>query len=170
RRGRERRGDAAHELRVARAHPRAVPGRRLDDLPEPRRDPGGPPAAHHGRARGAAGGHRGRRAVDARVSRAPALLTRPHGRDHYARAPNDCDIMLDEQTTGPDLLPERPPEHSVDALVAGGGMAGASAAATLSAMRWNVLLVEPGLDPAKRLAGELIHPPGVSDLAELGLL
>jgi len=78
--------------------------------------------------------------------------------------------MLDEQTTGPDLRPERPPEHSVDALVAGGGMAGASAAAALSAMRWNVLLVEPGLDPAKRLAGELIHPPGVSDLAELGLL
>ena len=30
--------------------------------------------------------------------------------------------------------------------------------------------MEPGLDSTKRLAGELIHPPGVNDLAELGLL
>ena len=30
-------------------------------------------------------------------------------------------------------------------------------------------MVEPGLDRTKRLAGELIHPPGVTDLAALGL-
>jgi 2-polyprenyl-6-methoxyphenol hydroxylase-like FAD-dependent oxidoreductase len=55
-----------------------------------------------------------------------------------------------------------------DVVVAGGGVAGVSVAAALQEFR--VLLVEPGLDNTKRLAGELIHPPGASDLAELGLL
>jgi 2-polyprenyl-6-methoxyphenol hydroxylase-like FAD-dependent oxidoreductase len=32
-----------------------------------------------------------------------------------------------------------------------------------------VLVIEPGLDRTKRLAGELIHPPGVADLEALGL-
>jgi 2-polyprenyl-6-methoxyphenol hydroxylase-like FAD-dependent oxidoreductase len=59
---------------------------------------------------------------------------------------------------------------AVDAVVAGGGTAGASVAAALAALGWEVVLVEPGLDSTKRLAGELIHPPGVNDLAELGLL
>jgi squalene monooxygenase len=63
-----------------------------------------------------------------------------------------------------------PVTRAVDALVAGGGMAGATVAAALSRFGFEVLLVEPGLDGAKRLAGELIHPPGASDLAELGLL
>jgi len=57
-----------------------------------------------------------------------------------------------------------------DVVVAGGGVAGVSVAAALQEFGHHVLLVEPGLDSAKRLAGELIHPPGVSDLAELGLL
>lgn len=57
-----------------------------------------------------------------------------------------------------------------DVVIAGGGIAGASVAAALGELGYAVLLVEPGLDSAKRLAGELIHPPGVSDLAELGLL
>src|SRR6266704_2962800 len=57
-----------------------------------------------------------------------------------------------------------------DVVITGGGVAGASAAAALGEFGYRVLLVEPGLDPAKRLAGELIHPPGVSDLADLGLL
>jgi 2-polyprenyl-6-methoxyphenol hydroxylase-like FAD-dependent oxidoreductase len=57
-----------------------------------------------------------------------------------------------------------------DAVVAGGGVAGVSVAAALQALGHRVLLVEPGLDSTKRLAGELIHPPGASDLAELGLL
>ena len=49
-------------------------------------------------------------------------------------------------------------------------MAGASVAAALGELGYAVLLAEPGLDGAKRLAGELIHPPGASDLAQLGLL
>ncbi|MGH7391763.1 MAG: FAD-dependent monooxygenase [Candidatus Rokuibacteriota bacterium] len=57
-----------------------------------------------------------------------------------------------------------------DVLIAGGGMAGAAAAAALGGLGLQVLVVEPGLDSAKRLAGELIHPPGTTDLAELGLL
>jgi 2-polyprenyl-6-methoxyphenol hydroxylase-like FAD-dependent oxidoreductase len=57
-----------------------------------------------------------------------------------------------------------------DVVVAGGGVAGVSVAAALQQLGSRVLLVEPGLDNAKRLAGELIHPPGASDLAELGLL
>ncbi len=57
-----------------------------------------------------------------------------------------------------------------DAVVAGGGVAGVAVAVALQEFGHRVLLVEPGLDNTKRLAGELIHPPGASDLAELGLL
>src|SRR5689334_20646978 len=57
-----------------------------------------------------------------------------------------------------------------DVIIAGGGAAGVAMAAALAEFGYDVLIVEPGLDRAKRLAGELIHPPGVSDLNELGLL
>jgi 2-polyprenyl-6-methoxyphenol hydroxylase-like FAD-dependent oxidoreductase len=57
-----------------------------------------------------------------------------------------------------------------DVIVAGGGLAGASVAAALGEFGYRVLIVEPGLDNSKRLAGELIHPPGTTDLSELGLL
>jgi 2-polyprenyl-6-methoxyphenol hydroxylase-like FAD-dependent oxidoreductase len=57
-----------------------------------------------------------------------------------------------------------------DVVVAGGGLAGVSVAAALQEIGQRVLLIEPGIDSTKRLAGELIHPPGASDLAELGLL
>ena len=49
-------------------------------------------------------------------------------------------------------------------------MAGASVAAALGELGYAVLVAEPGLDGGKRLAGELIHPPGASDLSQLGLL
>ena len=35
-------------------------------------------------------------------------------------------------------------------------------AAALAEFGYHILIVEPGLDHSKRLAGELIHPPGVS--------
>src|SRR5688572_8972140 len=57
-----------------------------------------------------------------------------------------------------------------DVIVAGGGIAGTAVAAALSEFNYNILVVEPGLDHAKRLAGELIHPPGVTNLESLGLL
>ena len=57
-----------------------------------------------------------------------------------------------------------------DVIIAGGGLAGASVAAALGEFGYRILIVEPGLDNTKRLAGELIHPPGAHDLAELGLL
>jgi 2-polyprenyl-6-methoxyphenol hydroxylase-like FAD-dependent oxidoreductase len=57
-----------------------------------------------------------------------------------------------------------------DVVIGGGGTAGSSVAAALGEFGYEVLIVEPGLDGSKRLAGELIHPPGVTDLAELGLL
>lgn len=59
---------------------------------------------------------------------------------------------------------------SADVVIAGGGVAGASVAAALGEFGYSVIVVEPGIDEARRLAGELIHPPGVSALAELGLL
>jgi 2-polyprenyl-6-methoxyphenol hydroxylase-like FAD-dependent oxidoreductase len=40
----------------------------------------------------------------------------------------------------------------------------------MASLDFNVLIVEPGLDNTKRLAGELIHPPGVAALRELGLM
>jgi squalene monooxygenase len=59
--------------------------------------------------------------------------------------------------------------RTADVVVAGGGFAGASVAAALGESGYEVLVVEPGLDRTKRLAGELIHPPGATDLATLGL-
>ncbi|MBS0642667.1 MAG: FAD-dependent monooxygenase [Proteobacteria bacterium] len=58
----------------------------------------------------------------------------------------------------------------VDVVVAGGGVAGSTAAAALAALGWSVLIVEPGQHPERRLAGELIHPAGVAGLETLGLL
>ncbi|MEJ0019568.1 MAG: FAD-dependent monooxygenase [Acetobacteraceae bacterium] len=58
----------------------------------------------------------------------------------------------------------------VDAVVAGGGVAGSSTAAALAALGWSVLIVEPGQHDDRRLSGELIHPAGVAGLARLGLL
>ena len=57
-----------------------------------------------------------------------------------------------------------------DVIIAGGGVAGSAVAAALGEFGYRVLLIEPGLQYAKRLAGELIHPPGVSYLSKLGLL
>ena len=56
-----------------------------------------------------------------------------------------------------------------DVIVAGGGIAGAAVTAALSEFGYRILIVEPGLDHSRRLAGELIHPPGVSNLKDLGL-
>jgi squalene monooxygenase len=59
---------------------------------------------------------------------------------------------------------------SNDVIIAGGGVAGSAVAAALGEFGCRVLLIEPGLRHPRRLAGELIHPPGVSDLSKLGLL
>lgn len=63
-----------------------------------------------------------------------------------------------------------PPARPIDAIIAGGGVAGSVVAAALAGLGLDVLVVEPGLDSSKRLAGELIHPPGTADLARFGLL
>jgi len=58
----------------------------------------------------------------------------------------------------------------VDVLIAGGGVAGVAAAAALSQLGLNILIIEPGPSFGRRLAGELIHPPGIEGLRQLGLL
>jgi len=58
----------------------------------------------------------------------------------------------------------------VDVVIAGGAIAGAAAAAALSQLGLRILIVEPDPDQGRRLAGELIHPPGIEGLRELGLL
>jgi len=58
----------------------------------------------------------------------------------------------------------------VDVLIAGGGVAGAAAAAAMSQLGLTIQIIEPGPSHGRRLAGELIHPPGVDGLRELGLL
>lgn len=58
----------------------------------------------------------------------------------------------------------------VDVLIAGGGVAGVAAAAALSQLGLNILIIEPGPSFGRRLAGELIHPPGIDGLRQLGLL
>jgi squalene monooxygenase len=59
---------------------------------------------------------------------------------------------------------------SWDVIIAGGGFAGSTLAASLANGQRRVLLLEArsGQDP--RFRGELIHPPGVSVLERLGLL
>jgi 2-polyprenyl-6-methoxyphenol hydroxylase-like FAD-dependent oxidoreductase len=63
-------------------------------------------------------------------------------------------------------------EHTdtVDVLIAGGGVAGSASAAALSQLGLRILIVEPSPAYGRRLAGELIHPPGIDGLCELGLL
>ncbi len=61
-------------------------------------------------------------------------------------------------------------QQKFDVLIAGGGVAGAAAAAALSPLGLRILIVEPGPSHGRRLAGELIHPPGVDGLCQLGLL
>src|SRR6516165_9872047 len=58
----------------------------------------------------------------------------------------------------------------IDVIVGGGGVAGTAAAAAIQQLGYRVMLVEPGVNHERRLAGELFHPPGVAGLAELGLL
>ena len=58
----------------------------------------------------------------------------------------------------------------VDVLIAGGSVAGVATAAALSKLGLNILIIEPGSAHGRRLAGELIHPPGIDGLCELGLL
>lgn len=60
--------------------------------------------------------------------------------------------------------------EEVDVLIAGGGVAGVATAAALSQLGLNILIVEPGPAFGRRLAGELIHPPGIDGLRKLGLL
>lgn len=63
-----------------------------------------------------------------------------------------------------------PRAEPVDVLVIGGSIAGAATAAALSPLGLRILIVEPDPAHGRRLAGELIHPPGVEGLCRLGLL
>ncbi len=63
-----------------------------------------------------------------------------------------------------------PDFEDLDVLIAGGGVAGSATAAALSQLGLKVLIIEPDPDHGRRLAGELIHPPGIDGLCELGLL
>ena len=53
-------------------------------------------------------------------------------------------------------------------MVVGAGTAGCAAAAALGELGLETLVVEPGMDRSKQLAGELMHPAGASDLRALG--
>jgi 2-polyprenyl-6-methoxyphenol hydroxylase-like FAD-dependent oxidoreductase len=60
-------------------------------------------------------------------------------------------------------------KNEFDVVIAGGGVAGIAVTAALTEFGYRILIIEPGVDHSRRLAGELIHPPGVTDL-RLGLL
>jgi flavin-dependent dehydrogenase len=59
--------------------------------------------------------------------------------------------------------------HEVDALVVGGGPAGATAAALLARAGWRVLLVEKQRFPRRKVCGEFISETSWPLLQELGL-
>ena len=68
-----------------------------------------------------------------------------------------------------DLIDSVALPRAVQVVVAGGGLAGACAAAALAQRGYHVLVVEPGVNYGRRLAGELLHPPALADLRALGL-
>lgn len=69
------------------------------------------------------------------------------------------------------MMEEHPMKQmDVDVLIAGGGVAGSATAAALAPLGLKVLIVEPKSSHGRRLAGELIHPPGIDGLKQLGLL
>ncbi|HMK73744.1 MAG TPA: FAD-dependent monooxygenase [Myxococcaceae bacterium] len=55
-----------------------------------------------------------------------------------------------------------------DVVVVGAGTAGCAAAAALAELGLETLVVEPGMDRSRQLAGELMHPAGAADLRSLG--
>ena len=63
-----------------------------------------------------------------------------------------------------------PRTAEIDVIIGGGGVAGMAAAAAVGQLGYQVMVVEPGQNDDRRLAGELFHPPGIAGLAELGLL
>ena len=65
---------------------------------------------------------------------------------------------------------EELPDCVFDAVVVGAGPAGCAVAAALSGLGKTTLLVDSGVDRKKLFSGELLHPVGVSGLAELGFL
>jgi len=54
------------------------------------------------------------------------------------------------------------------AVVVGAGTAGCAVAGALAALGQKVLVVDAGMDRSRQLAGELMHPPGATDLRALG--
>ncbi len=65
---------------------------------------------------------------------------------------------------------EELPDYVFDAVVVGAGPAGCAVAAALSGLGKSTLLVDSGVDRKKLFSGELLHPVGVSGLADLGFL
>jgi len=63
-----------------------------------------------------------------------------------------------------------PHTAEADVIVGGGGVAGLATAAAIEQLGFSVMVIEPGLNDRRRLAGEVFHPPGVYGLEELGLL
>jgi len=70
-------------------------------------------------------------------------------------------------TTDPTSLPND--VATADAVVIGAGPAGCATAIRLASGGDRVLLLEPNPVQPRRFAGEWIHPPGVRQLAELGI-
>lgn len=71
------------------------------------------------------------------------------------------DLIMDKRTVN---------QLDIDVLIAGGGVAGSAAAAALAPLGLKILIIEPKASHGRRLAGELIHPPGIDGLKQLGLL
>ncbi len=65
---------------------------------------------------------------------------------------------------------EELPDCVFDAVIVGAGPAGCAVAAALSGLGKKTLLVDSGVDRKKLFSGELLHPVGVSGLAQLGFL
>jgi geranylgeranyl reductase family protein len=61
------------------------------------------------------------------------------------------------------------PEHDADAVVVGGGPAGAAAAARLAARGFRTVLVDRASFPRDKVCGDFVGPTALAELADLGV-
>src|ERR1700735_175641 len=61
------------------------------------------------------------------------------------------------------------PGHDADAIVVGGGPAGAAAAARLAARGFRTILVDRASFPRDKVCGDFVGPAALAELADLGV-
>jgi geranylgeranyl reductase family protein len=87
--------------------------------------------------------------------------------------PREGIIMQLDRQPAADLLAQpmrtRTPGHDCDAVVVGGGPAGAAAAARLAARGFRIVLIDRASFPRDKVCGDFVGPTALAELADLGV-